>query len=78
MAESHVLVIDDEKPICDFCAIALERISNVSVTTEHRAKQALKLCESGKFDLVITDLNMPGTSGVEVLSVYVLAQPTMC
>jgi DNA-binding NtrC family response regulator len=67
MAESHVLVIDDEKPICDFCAIALERISNVSVTTEHRAKQALKLCESGKFDLVLTDLNMPGTSGVEVL-----------
>lgn len=67
MAESRILVIDDEKPICDFCAIALERIPNLSVTTEHRAKQALKLCESGKFDLVLTDLNMPGTSGVEVL-----------
>ena len=67
MAESRVLVIDDEKPICDFCAIALERIPHLTVTTEHRAKAALKLCESGKFDLVLTDLNMPGTSGVEVL-----------
>lgn len=67
MAESRVLVIDDEKPICDFCAIALERIPNLIVTTEHRAKQALKLCVSGKFDLVLTDLNMPETSGVEVL-----------
>lgn len=67
MAETRILVIDDEKPICEFCAIALERIPNVVVTTEHRAKAALKQCESGKFDLVLTDLNMPDTSGVEVL-----------
>ena len=67
MAETRILVIDDEKPICEFCAIALERIPNVVVTTEHRAKAALKSCESGKFDLVLTDLNMPEASGVEVL-----------
>jgi DNA-binding NtrC family response regulator len=67
MAETRILVIDDEKPICEFCAIALQRIPNVVVSTEHRAKAALKSCESGKFDLVLTDLNMPETSGVEVL-----------
>ena len=67
MADTRILVIDDEKPICEFCAIALERIPNVAVTTEHKAKSALKQCESGKFDLVLTDLNMPETSGVEIL-----------
>lgn len=67
MADTRILVIDDEKPIGEFCAIALERIPNVAVTVEHRAKSALKQCESGKFDLVLTDLNMPDTSGVEVL-----------
>lgn len=67
MADSRILVIDDEKPIGEFCAIALQRLPNITVTTEHRAKPALKLCESGKFDLVLTDLNMPETSGVDVL-----------
>ncbi|MFT7242849.1 MAG: DNA-binding NtrC family response regulator [Candidatus Azotimanducaceae bacterium] len=75
MADSRVLVIDDEKAICDFCAIALQRIPNLIVTTEHRAKAALKLCESGKFDLVLTDLNMPGTSGVEVLKLVKATSP---
>lgn len=67
MAETRILVIDDERSICEFCAIALQRIPNVVVTAEHRAKPALRHCESGKFDLVITDLNMPDTDGVEVL-----------
>ena len=36
-------------------------------TTEHRAQHAIKLCESGKFDLVLSDLNMPDISGVDIL-----------
>lgn len=67
MADTRILVIDDEKAIGEFCAIALARLPNVAVTVEHRAKPALKQCETGKFDLVLTDLNMPDTSGVEVL-----------
>jgi DNA-binding NtrC family response regulator len=75
LQDSRVLIIDDDKAICDFCAIALQRIPNLVITTEHKAKAALKLCGSGKFDLVLTDLNMPGTSGVEVLKLVKATSP---
>ena len=67
MADARMLVIDDDTSICNFIEIALGRIPNLSITTEHRAKPALKKCESGKFDIVLTDLNMPEITGVEVL-----------
>jgi DNA-binding NtrC family response regulator len=67
MKETRILVIDDDEAICGFCQSALSRIENLSVTTEHRGRQALRLCDSNKFDIVLSDLNMPHTSGVEVL-----------
>ena len=62
-----MLVIDDDTSICSFCEAALEQIPGLTVTTEHRASEAIKMCESGRFDLVLTDLNMPELSGVDVL-----------
>jgi len=67
MKETQILVIDDDEAICGFCQGALSRIENLTVTTEHRGRQALRLCDSNKFDIVLSDLNMPHTSGVEVL-----------
>jgi DNA-binding NtrC family response regulator len=67
MQDIRILVIDDDESICGFCQSALSRLDNVSVTTEYRGRQALRQCDSNKFDLVLSDLNMPHTSGMEVL-----------
>lgn len=67
MAEVKMLVIDDDAAICGFCETALSRISNLTVTSESRPKTAMKLCESGKFDIVLSDLNMGDISGVDIL-----------
>ncbi|MFT7548297.1 MAG: DNA-binding NtrC family response regulator, partial [Candidatus Azotimanducaceae bacterium] len=67
MAEVKMLVVDDDTAICRFCKNALSRIPNLVVTTESRSKTALKLCGSGKFDIVLSDLNMGDISGVDIL-----------
>ncbi|MCB1644310.1 MAG: sigma-54-dependent Fis family transcriptional regulator [Pseudomonadales bacterium] len=67
MQEARILVIDDDEAICGFCQSALSKIDHLSVTTEHRGRHALRLCDSPKYDLILTDLNMPHTSGMEIL-----------
>ena len=62
-----MLVVDDDTAICGFCENASSRIPNLVVTTESRSKAALKLCGSGKFDIVLSDLNMGDISGVDIL-----------
>jgi len=69
MPDARMLVIDDDQAICGFCENALMRLPGLSVTTEHRARHAIRLCESGKFDLVLSDLNMPDVDGVEILKI---------
>lgn len=67
MRDIRILVVDDEKAICKICEQALSRLPNVLVTTESRSSRASKLCASGNYDLLISDLNMPEVSGVELL-----------
>ena len=66
MASRSVLVIDDEESMCDFLRIMLER-EGFTVQTETSAKSALELVEGKRFDVVITDIRMPETSGLEIL-----------
>jgi|TARA_Y100000310_G_scaffold345590_1_gene466984 DNA-binding NtrC family response regulator len=67
MRDIRILVVDDEKAICAICEQALSRLPNVSVTVEIRSSRAVKLCSSGSFDLLISDLNMPEVDGFELL-----------
>jgi len=62
-----MLVVDDDAAVCRFCETALARIPNLTVTSESRPKTAIKLCESNKFDIVLSDLNMGEISGVDIL-----------
>jgi len=61
-----ILIVDDEPDI-------LELLSNLltdegyQVTAKSRGQEAIELFRSEPFDLVITDIRMPGMDGVEVL-----------
>lgn len=61
-----VLVIDDERMICDLIKQALSRL-NFHVETTDNALGGIAKFEKGKYDLVITDVRMPGVDGHTVV-----------
>jgi CheY-like chemotaxis protein len=64
-ASATILVVDDEEPLRDFLCIILEELGHhVLVATNGR--QALELVRAYHPDLVISDVMMPGMSGVEL------------
>jgi DNA-binding NtrC family response regulator len=67
MERSRVLVVDDKENIVRL----LERVLGESheVTTAQDGQRAISLIASREFDVVVTDLRMPGADGFEVLRV---------
>lgn len=66
MATTRILVVDDEESIRDLCARVLSRAGFTVDTAANGEEALLKLRESA-FALVISDIRMPGISGLEVL-----------
>lgn len=62
---SSVLIVDDEKHTRDGLRQALEDDYDVSVAAS--AEEAFNQLESQEFDVVLTDLRMPGKSGLKVI-----------
>ncbi|MDA8138663.1 MAG: response regulator [Desulfobacteraceae bacterium] len=62
----NVLVIDDERMICDLIKQALGRL-DISVDTAENAMGGIHQFENGDYDLVITDVRMPGVDGHTVV-----------
>jgi putative two-component system response regulator len=58
----RVLCVDDEPDILKLMTRLLERL-DLSVTTAARPQAALDLFDHDRFDLVITDIRMPGMDG---------------
>ncbi len=69
-----VLVAEDEK-LLRLMVAKLLQISGYRVYTCGNGLQALELIEKEFFDLVITDLVMPGATGLEVLRATRKCQP---
>ncbi len=64
---ARVLVVDDESAVCRIVTALLER-SGYEVTCARDADEALQLMkESLSYDLVLTDLMMPGMDGLTLL-----------
>ena len=65
MARKRVLVVDDELPVRELLGNMLTHLGH-SWEAACNVTEALSKIESTEFDLVLTDLNMPGTNGVEL------------
>lgn len=65
-AKKRILVVDDEAPVC---ALLVERLTAAGFHCRACAsgEEALEALQSETFDVVISDLNMPGISGLELL-----------
>ena len=64
-AAGRILIVDDEAPVRNLFAACLGE--SYSCETAPDAQEALRLLSAGHFALVISDINMPGLSGVELL-----------
>ena len=65
--KGNVLVVDDDIRLRKLCTAFLQR-EGYSVATAETAEQALEQVQVSPFDLVLTDLKMPGMSGQKLVS----------
>ena len=66
LSQAHILLVDDDDINLTVAKTMLDQYCNV-VRTASDAQQALTLAQSGKFDVLITDIQMPKMDGVTLL-----------
>lgn len=66
MPGARLLVVDDELSMREFLHILLTK-EGYHVDTAVNGQEAIRLLESHRYDLVVTDIKMPGLGGVDVL-----------
>jgi DNA-binding NtrC family response regulator len=64
-----ILVVDDEKDMLLLLKRSLEPDLKCHVTIASSAEEALKIYHKNHFDLVLTDIKMPGMTGLELLEI---------
>ena len=60
----NILIVDDEKNLCDYLSIILEK-EGFSVSTSNRAEEALSMLKSNPFDLVIAEVRWKEWTGLK-------------
>src|SRR5436853_621397 len=62
----HILVVDDEKSICELLEITFRKEGH-RVEVANSVEAAKRKLESQIFDIIISDIRMPGEDGVDLL-----------
>lgn len=77
-ANQHVLYIDDEEPLVELVTRILERSGyQCTASTDPRAAMDLLDKDPRSFDLVLTDMNMPRMSGLDVAREVLSRYPSL-
>jgi len=62
-----ILVVDDEPKIQEIIKRGLARLGEFSIETASDGLEAIEKIDKDVFDLILTDLKMPGMDGIELL-----------
>ena len=65
--QPHALVVDDDETFVDQVTYAMHQLG-FTVETSFDGLDALKRCQSSRFDIVLCDVRMPRLSGLSFLS----------
>ncbi|NOY92285.1 MAG: response regulator [Deltaproteobacteria bacterium] len=68
MAEHSCLVVEDSPMMRQLLVFALARIKQLSVTEAEDGVDGLRKLAEQRFDLIITDINMPIMDGLKLVS----------
>ncbi len=63
---ARILIVDDERDLVDAYVRLLERSGHQCVGA-FDANEAIQVIDAESFDLVITDLSLPDSSGIEIV-----------
>jgi two-component system chemotaxis response regulator CheY len=67
LSDKSILVVDDSSIMRMFLVMNLKRILTVNIADAVNGLDALGKLKSGKFDLLLTDMNMPEMNGAELV-----------
>ena len=68
MPEYKILIIEDSPTMRQLIAFALKRLPGVRIVEANDGVDGLKKLSSDKFDLILTDINMPVMDGLKLVS----------
>jgi DNA-binding NtrC family response regulator len=66
MAEK-ILIVDDEPDMLKLLSMILREKTPYEITTTNNPIEAVELVKKERFDIVISDLKMPGLDGIEII-----------
>ena len=66
-SRQRVLVVEDSATMRGFVTAALEAAGPYAVTQAESGFHALKILPRNRYDLIITDINMPDINGLELV-----------
>ena len=64
---AKILIVDDEPDMLKLLSMILREKTSYEITTTNNPMEAKELAKQGGFDLVISDLKMPGHDGMEII-----------
>lgn len=65
----RMLIVDDDKVLCQMLEDVLSQKAKLKIVSTHDGQDAIEKIKDDHFDLILTDLMMPGADGIEVLKV---------
>lgn len=68
MSTFNVLVVEDSPTMRQLIVFALKRIRGLKITEANDGVDGLKKISAEKFDLILTDINMPIMDGLKLVS----------
>jgi putative nucleotidyltransferase with HDIG domain len=77
MPQERILVVDDEESVRGVVAALLERSGYIATMTESAEEAIARLQQDPDYDLVLSDIMMPGTDGLTLLDHICTDHPGM-
>ena len=67
LSDKSILLVDDSSIMRMFLIMNMRRMLRVNITEAVNGREALAKLVDGKFDLLLTDMNMPEMGGAELV-----------